>query len=36
MQAVYYLCTGLEHVLSYEKLLGRKNNLMSGGLVMLK
>ena len=36
MQTVYYLCTGPEHVLHYEKLLGRKNNLMSGGLMLLK
>ena len=33
---IYYLCTGLAHRLSHETLLGRKNNLMSGGLMLLK
>ena len=31
-----YLCTGLALRLSHEKLLGRKNNLMSGGRMLLK
>ena len=33
---IYYLCTGLAHRLSHETLFGRKNNLMSGGLMLLK
>ena len=36
MTTAIFLCTGLAHGLSHEKLLGRKNNLMSGGLMLLK